>query len=162
MVWVSNVETALSALDPEHASLYAANAQVYLAELEALDAEIRAMVDQIPPEKRKLVTDHDSYSYYALDYGFEVIGAVIPGFSTLAAASAQELAALQDQAVAEDVQAIFVGNTVNPGLAQRMAEDLGIRVVPLYSDSLSDADGPAASYVTFMRYNTAAIVEALR
>jgi ABC-type Zn uptake system ZnuABC Zn-binding protein ZnuA len=162
MHWVSNIETALGALDPANAERYAANALAYLSELEALDAEIRSQVAQIPAENRKLITDHDTYSYYAADYGFQVVGSVIPSFSTLASPSAQELASLQRQVEEEDIQAIFVGTTVNPGLAERLAEDLGIHVVMLYSDSLSDAGGPASSYIEFMRYNTNAIVEALR
>jgi len=76
--------------------------------------------------------------------------------------SAQALAALQDQLAAENVQAIFVGTTVNPRLAEQMAQDLGIQVVSLYSDSLSAPDGPAASYLDFMRYNVNAIVAALQ
>jgi ABC-type Zn uptake system ZnuABC Zn-binding protein ZnuA len=161
MVWVTNIEHALSALDPDHAADYAANAQVYLEELEALDGEIRALVAQIPAENRKLVTDHDTFSYFARDYEFEVLGAVIPSFSTVAAPSAQELAALQDQMEDANVRAIFAGTTVNPALAERLAEDLGIEMVSLYSDSLSEPDGPAANYLDFMRYNVAAMVDAL-
>lgn len=162
MVWVENIRAALSALDPENAETYAANADDYLAQLAELDAEIRARVAEIAPENRKLVTDHGTFSYFAMDYGFEVVGSVIPSFSTVASPSAQELAALQDQIAAENVQAIFVGTTVNAALAQRIAEDMGIELVNLYSDSLSAADGPASTYLDFMRYNVDRIVEALR
>jgi ABC-type Zn uptake system ZnuABC Zn-binding protein ZnuA len=72
------------------------------------------------------------------------------------------LAALQEQITTEGVKAIFVGTTTNPQLAEQLASDLGIQVVSIYTDSLSDADGPAATYVDFMRYNMQTIVDALR
>lgn len=160
--WVNTIERALATLDPARAEQYAANAAAYRAELDALDAEIRAELDTIPAERRKLVTDHASFGYFADAYDFETIGAVIPGLSTLATPSAQQLAALQDQLSDAGVPAIFVGTTVNPQLAERLATDLGIRVVPIYTGSLSDADGPAASYLEFMRYNARVLAENLR
>ena len=162
MAWTANIADALAALDPANAEAYAAAAENYRSELAELDAEIRAMVATLPAERRKLVTDHDSFGYYAAEYGFEVIGAVIPAFSTLAAPSAQDLARLQDQIRAEGVPAIFVGTTVNPSLAERLAQDLGIRVVMIYHGALSDAAGTASTYIAMMRYNTQAIVDALR
>ena len=108
------------------------------------------------------MTDHDALGYYARAYDFDVIGSVVPSFSTLASPSAQQLAALQDQIAKEDVNAIFVSTAVNPQTANQIANDMGIDVVPLYIGSLSDADGPAATYIEFMRYNTDSIVEALK
>lgn len=161
-VWVENIEGSLSQLDPANAEAYHTAAEAYLAELDALDAEIRAKIETIPPERRKLVTDHETFGYFADEYGFTIVGALIPSLSTAAEPSAQALAALQDQLTAAGVAAIFVGTTVNPRLAEQMAQDLGIQVVSLYSDSLSAPDGPAASYLAFMRYNVDAIVEALQ
>lgn len=161
-VWVENIEGSLSQLDPANAEAYHAAAEAYLAELDALDAEIRAKIETIPPERRKLVTDHETFGYFADEYGFTIVGALIPSLSTAAEPSAQALAALQDQLAAEGVAAIFVGTTVNPRLAEQMAQDLDIQVVSLYSDSLSAPDGPAANYLTFMRYNVDAIVQALQ
>ena len=160
-LWVDTIEAALTALDPAHADTFAANAAAYRAELDALDAEIRAQIETIPPERRKLVTDHDSFGYFADAYGVEVVGTVIPALSTLASPSARQLAALQDQLAEEDVAAVFVGTTVNPQVAERLATDLGIRVVPVYTGSLSAGDGPAASYVALMRYDARAMVDAL-
>jgi ABC-type Zn uptake system ZnuABC Zn-binding protein ZnuA len=71
------------------------------------------------------------------------------------------LAALETQIRTEGVRAIFVGTTVDPGLSGQVAADLGIQVVPIYTDSLSAADGPAATYVDFMRHNVQTIVDAL-
>jgi ABC-type Zn uptake system ZnuABC Zn-binding protein ZnuA len=160
--WVAKIEHVLSTLDPANAGAYQAAAATYHDELNQLEAEITAAVAAIPSEQRKLVTDHEVFGYFAAHYGFTVVGSVVPGLSTLAAPSAQELAALQDQIRAEEVKAVFVGNTVNPDLAEQLANDLGIQVVPLYSESLSAADGPAATYLDFMRYNVQAIVAALK
>ena len=162
MMWVDNVAAALSARDPANAAAYADAAAAYRAELAALDGDLRAQLATLPEERRKLVSDHGNLGYFAAEYGFTVIGTVIPSLSTAAAASAQELAALQDQITAEGVPAIFVGSTVNPRLADQLAQDLGVQVVPIYTDSLSDASGPAATYVDMMRSNVAAIVAALQ
>ena len=161
-IWAENVAAILSEMDPAHAADYHAAAAAYQAELEALDAALREEIATLPPQARKLVTDHHEWGYFAAAYGFEQVGAVLPAYSTMAAASAQELAALQDQIAAAGVPAIFVGTTVNPNLAQQIAADLGIAVVPLYTSSLSDADGPAATYVEMMRYDVRAIVDALQ
>lgn len=162
MHWVEVIEQTLSELDPDHAALYAENSAAYLAELDALAAELDALLAQLPADQRKLVTDHDSLGYFAHRYDFRIIGTVVPALSTLATPSAQQLAALQDQIATEQVQALFVGSTVNPDLAAQLAEDMGVPVVVIYTGSLSDEDGPAGTYLDFMRYNVAAIVEALQ
>lgn len=160
--WTHNIEQALSAVDPAHGAEYAGNATDYRAELTDLRVELDALVAQIPAEERKLATDHDTLAYFAQAFGFQMVGLVVPSFSTLAEPSAQHLAQLQDQIRAENVRAIFVGSTVNPRQAERLAQDLGIRVVPIFTDSLSAADGPAPTYLDFMRYNVAAIVAVLQ
>jgi len=161
VVWTHNIERALSTLDPANASTYAANARQYEATLRELDAWIQDQVAQVPPERRKLVSDHAVFGYFADRYRFEQVGTVIPGFSTVAEASAHELAGLVDTIRELGVPAIFVGTTVNPSLAQRIAEDTGIRLVRLYTGSLSEPGGPADSYLSFMRYDVSAIVDAL-
>ncbi len=108
------------------------------------------------------MTDHDALGYLAHEYGFTIVGAVIPSFSTLAEPSAQQLAALQEQIREEGVNALFVGTTVSQRLAQQLAQDLGIALVPIYTGSLSEEGGPADSYIAFMRYNINAIVDALK
>ena len=147
IVWTRNIAHVLSTLDPGSAEMYEANAEAYAAELERLDGWIREQLAQVPEENRKLVTDHASFGYFAQRYGFEQVGSVFPGYSTLAEPSAQELAALEDAILEFEVQAIFVGLTVNPDLAQRVAEDTGTRLVFLYTGSLSEAGGPADDYL---------------
>ncbi len=162
MVWTRNVEHALGELDPGNAETYEANAAAYEAELGALDAWIVQQVTQVPEANRRLVTDHASFGYFARRYGFEQIGAVFPGYSTLAEPSAQELAELEEAIREHGVKAVFVGLTVNPTLAERVAEDTNTRLVFLYTGSLSEPDGPASDYLAFVKYNVSAMVEALR
>jgi manganese/iron transport system substrate-binding protein len=161
-IWVDNIQRTLSARDPAHAAVYAENAQKYKQQLNELDAWIRDQVAQIPASNRLLVTDHQAFTYFATRYGFEQVGTVIPGYSTLAQPSAQELAALEDAIRKLSVKAIFVGDTVNPNMEEQVASDTGIHLVFLYTGSLSRAEGPAASYLAYMRYNVSQIVEALK
>jgi ABC-type Zn uptake system ZnuABC Zn-binding protein ZnuA len=162
MVWTRVIAEALARADPAHRSDYEARAQAYIAELEALDAWIRQEVATIPPEKRLLVTDHLVFGYFGRRYGFEQIGAVLPGFSTVAEPSAQELAALEEAIRGRGVPAIFVGTTVSPRLAERVARDTGTRLLTIYTGSLSGPEGPAPTYLEFMRYNVRTIVAGLR
>ncbi len=159
--WVTTIAQSLSSADPANAATYGNAAATYQAALDALDQELRTKIATIPAAQRKLVTDHESFNYFARDYGLTIVGALIPSLSSLAGSNAQALAALQDQIKAEGVPAIFVGTTMNPSLAEQIAGDLHIAVVPLYSDALSDSNGPAATYLDFMRYNVEAIVTAL-
>lgn len=162
VVWVRNSERALAQLDPGNAEFYAANARAYVQKLEALDAWIREQVAQVPEDRRKIVTDHRVLGYFTRAYGFEMIGAVVEAFSAAAEPSAQELVVLENNIQQYGVPAVFVGRTVNPKLAARVADDTGIQLVPLYTGSLSEAGGEAGTYLDFMRYDVAAIVAALK
>ncbi|UCF10808.1 MAG: zinc ABC transporter substrate-binding protein [Candidatus Bipolaricaulota bacterium] len=161
MVWASSLEAALGELDPENSQVYSANAAAYREALGSLDLWIWDQVARVPRAKRRLVSDHRSFDYFAARYGFEVVGTVFPGRSTLAEPSAQEMARLIEGIRALEVAAIFVGTTANPALAEAIAADTGTAVVRLYTGSLSDESGPAATYLEMMRHNVTAIVEAL-
>jgi ABC-type Zn uptake system ZnuABC Zn-binding protein ZnuA len=162
IVWVQNIQENLSQLDPANASLYAANAKKYDAQLKDLDAWIQGQVSQIPPESRILVTDHAVLTYFALRYGFKQEGAVVPGYSTLAQPNAQELANLENAIRKYNVKAILVGKTINPSIEERVAQDTGVKLVYIYTGSLSDASSPAPNYLSFMRFDVSAIVAALK
>jgi ABC-type Zn uptake system ZnuABC Zn-binding protein ZnuA len=162
LVWVQNAQQALSQADPANAALYRANAAAYNQQLVELDAWIQQQVSLVPAERRKLVMDHQILGYFAARYGFEQVGAVIPGFNTLSEPSAQELAVLEDAIRSLGAPAIFVSTDVSPALAQRVATDTGIKLVSIYSGSLSQPGGPADSYINFTRYNVSSIVEALK
>ncbi len=162
ILWVQNIAAALSAADPANAAAYEANAQAYTAQLEELDAWIRSEVEKIPVEQRTIVTDHRAFGYFVDEYGFNQVGAIIPAYSTMASPSAQEIANLEDAIAAYNVQAVFVGNNVNDSLAQRVAEDTDVQLIYIYTGSLSDVDGPAATYIDFMHYDVNAFISGLQ
>lgn len=159
--WVEMIERTLSALDPAHAEIYVGNARAYVRQLEELDAWIEEQVARIPEENRKLVTNHPTFGYFADRYGLEQIGALYP-ISPSSEPSAQDIAALQDAIGEFGVPAVFAESTVNPKLAEQVAQDTGIRLVPLYTGSLSEPDAGAGTYIELMRYDVNAIVEALQ
>ncbi len=160
-VWVRNIEIALSQADPEHELQYQQNADAYLQQLDELDAWIVNQVALVPQEQRKLVIDHESMAYFANRYGFNVVGLVVGSISTLSSPSAQELAALEDLIMEQNVPAIFVDRSVSTNLADQVAQDTGIQVEGLYNGSLGDSSSGVTSYLEFMRFNVEAIVTAL-
>lgn len=162
MVWVDNIEEALSRFDAANAQTFHEHAQAYRSELQELDGWIRAQVEQVPEANRSIVADHDTFGYLAAGYGLRTVGTIVPGYSTLSEPSAQELADLENTIRDLGVKAVFVGRTVNPNLARRVEDDTGVKLVFLYTGSLSESDGPAGSYLEFMQYNVSQIVEALR
>lgn len=161
MTWTENIRQTLSALDPAHADLYAANAAAYRKELEALDAWIQEQVAQVPPQNRKLVTNHPAFGYFADRYGFEQVAAVYP-VSPGAEPSAQEIAQLEETIRQFGVPAVFAETTVNPKLAEQVARDTGVRLVTLYTGSLGAPGSGAETYIGMMRANVQAIVDALK
>jgi len=162
MAFARNAVAALAALDPANAGAYRANADAYVAQLEELDRWVQAQVATIPEDDRLLVTDHEVFGYYADRYGLKQLGALVPAFSSAAQPSAGELADLETAMREEGVKAVFVGTSVNPALAERVAGDLGIQVVVLYTGSLGEPGSGAETYIAYTRYNTDAIVNALR
>lgn len=161
MLWTVRIASVLSAADPENAATYRTNAEAYLAELRSLDAWIDEQVSAIPVDMRKLVTDHDSLGYFVAKYDFTVVGFVVPGFSTLAQPSAQDMAGLIDTIRLAGVPVIFVDPSFNPSLADAVAKDAGVNVVRIYTGSLSPAGEPESSYLGLMRAMVAAIRENL-
>lgn len=161
--YVENIRDGLVAFDPQGKDEYQRNAAQYITSLQDLDRRIRAMVAEIPPEKRLLVTNHESLGYFADRYGFKVVGAIIPSVSSGSTPTAQELSQLADAMRELQVNAIFLEVGANSQLARQIASETGIQVVSeLYSHSLSGADGPAATYLMMMEYNTRVIVDALK
>ena len=160
-VWAEEIAEALAGVDPEHGADYAERAEALAGELHALDAWVRERVAAVPRDRRILVTDHDVFGYFADRYGFTVLDTIITGFSTLSEPSARHLANLREAIAEHGVPAIFVGLTVSSHVAQVIADDLGIEVVSVYTGSLSEPDGPAATYQDFIRTNVERIVAAL-
>ncbi len=162
MYWTMLIRDTLIELDPANAETYTANAAAYLEELDALAHDfVTPLVETVPEASRVLITNHDAFGYFAARYGFEVVGTIIPSISTLAEPSTADVATIVDLIREEGVPAIFAETTVSDDLAQQIAEETGAQVYVLYSGSLSDADGPASTYLDYIRYNVTTIVEAL-
>ncbi len=162
IIFAKNIEAALSTAAPARADTFRTNAAAYIARLQALDGWVQAQINTIPPENRTLVTDHAVFGYYVRQYGLKQVGTVVPGFSTAAQPSAQELAALQQTIEQYRVKAIFVGTTANPTVAEQIAQDTGIKIVRLYTGTLGEPGSGAETYIDYIRFDTAAIVDALR
>jgi ABC-type Zn uptake system ZnuABC Zn-binding protein ZnuA len=162
IVWTKNIAAALSFADPVHTTNYQANAETYAASLRQLDTWIRTEVAFIPLPNRLLVTDHAVLGYFAAQYGFIQEGTISGSFSSDAAPSAMELAALEDKIRLTGVKAIFVSEVANQTFANQIAADTGIKAVWIYHATLTAAGDPAPSYLEFIRYNVKAIVEALK
>ena len=162
MVMVRNLNTALAAADPAHAAAYQANTDAYLAELEALDSWISDQVSALPAERRKLVTTHDTFGYFAQRYGFEVLGSLLPTSTEGASPSAQQVAALADAVKTAGVPAIFGENVGANGLLNQVAAEAGVKLVAtLFTDALGPADSGGETYLDMMRANVTTIVAAL-
>jgi zinc/manganese transport system substrate-binding protein len=136
---------------------------VYQAEIDAAQAEIVAVLDRVPSDRRLLVTNHDAFGYFADRYGFAIIGTIIPGGSTLAEPSSAEIAALVETIVANDVRAIFVENIGSGGLADILAAETGteVEVVQLVSDALGEPGSETGTYLGMLVYNASVIADAL-
>lgn len=161
--YTENIRDGLSQADPGGAATYARNADAYIAKLKDLDAWISEQVKQISAERRLLVTNHESFGYFADRYGFRVVGTVIPSVSTGASPSAQQLARLSDRIKATGAPAIFLETGASPQLAQQLAQEVGIKAVTeLFTHSITDDKGTAPTYLDMMRYNVKAIVQALK
>ncbi|HEY0212950.1 MAG TPA: zinc ABC transporter substrate-binding protein [Paenirhodobacter sp.] len=159
-IYVANIARALGTADPAGAAIYAANAAAYTAELDAMDARIVAAIAALPRDRRTIVTSHDAFGYFAATYGMTFEAP--QGLSTDAEASAKDVAELIQQIKSQKIGAVFVENITDPRLLQQIAAESGAKIGgTLYSDALSTADGPAATYLAMMRNNIAQLSAAL-
>lgn len=157
---VGRIRDELDRIDPKAKSIVDANAARYLAKLKTLDAGIKACVDRVPAARRKLVTDHDAFGYFAQRYGIDIVGAVIPSQTTQAQPSAGDLAKLAAVIKREHVSAVFPESSVNPKLAKAIARETGASANnTLYGDTLGPAGSPGATYLTMEQANADAMVK---
>jgi ABC-type Zn uptake system ZnuABC Zn-binding protein ZnuA len=143
IVMVQNAREALVEAAPAAAGGIGERAEVLIGRLEAADAEIRSLVDEIPADRRKVVTDHDALGYFLDEYGLEFLGSVFPSLDVSADPSARDIEELVNLIRENDVHAIFFESAVNPQLAEAVAAETGATISdePLYTDSL----GPPGS-----------------
>ena len=159
-IYVANIRDALAAADPDGAATYRANASAYVAQLDKLDAEVRAAIAKIPEKHREIITTHDAFGYFGAAYGFRFIAP--EGVSTEAEPSARDVAKIIRQIKAEKIPAVFLENISDPRISRRIAEESGAKIGgTLFSDALSPQDGPAGTYIDMMRNNIRQLTSAL-
>ncbi len=160
-VYVANIRDALGATDPAASEVYRANAERYLANLDVLDREVRQAVAQIPDSRRKVISTHNAFGYFAAAYGIEFIAPL--GVSTESEASARDIAAIITQIKTAKIPAVFLENISDPRLIRRISAETGARVGgTLYSDSLTGEKGDAPTYIDMVRHNIRALTSALK
>jgi ABC-type Zn uptake system ZnuABC Zn-binding protein ZnuA len=160
---VEAIREALVQADPANAQTYQANAQAYLDQLQELNDWIEQQVETLPAEHRKLVTTHDTFGYFAEQYGFEILGTLLPTSTEGASPSAQEIAALIEKVKAAGVPAVFTENVSSSVLLKQVADEAGVKViVSLYTDALGEPGSQGDTYLNMERFNVATIVDALK
>jgi zinc/manganese transport system substrate-binding protein len=158
--YVANIRDALIAADQAGAAAYRANADAYLAKLDALDREVRDAVAQIPEVRRKVISTHAAFGYFAAAYGIAFIAP--QGVSTESEPSARDLAAIITQVRTGKIPAVFLENISDPRLMRRISSETGARIGgTLYSDSLTAENGEAPTYIDMVRHNIKALTSAL-
>ncbi|MCY4654827.1 MAG: metal ABC transporter substrate-binding protein, partial [Dehalococcoidia bacterium] len=157
-VW--DISARLSVLDPSGAETYRSNAESYNARLDELHAWTVEAVGRIPEERRLLASSHDSMGYFANEYGFKVLGAIL-STATEAEPSADDIAQLSLKIEEYGVPAVFVETTINDRLAAAVASESGAKIVSLHTESLGSEDSGAETYIEMIRNNVTRIVEAL-
>jgi zinc/manganese transport system substrate-binding protein len=159
-VYVANIRDALAAADPTDAGVFLANARRYQAELDALEAEVRAAVEKIPPARRKVISTHNAFGYFAAAYGVEFVAP--EGVSTETEPSARDVGAIVRQIKSAKIPAVFLENISDPRLVSQIAAETGAKVGgTLFSDALTDEKGVCPTYIAMVRHNIKALTSAL-
>jgi len=159
-IYVANIRDALSFADPAGKDSYAANAAAYLGRLDALETDVKAAIEKIPPDRRRIITTHDAFGYFAAAYGVAFIAP--QGVSTEAEVSAKDVARIITQIRKQKIPAVFLENVTDERLLKRIGAESGARIGgTLYSDALTDEKGTAPTYLDMMRHNVKQLTEAL-
>jgi zinc/manganese transport system substrate-binding protein len=158
--YVQNIAKAFCAADEGGCETYEANAQAYLGELNALDADIRRTLDAVPADRRVAVVAHNAFRYFERDYGVSFLAP--QGVSTESEASAADVASLIREIREKRAAAVFAENIADARLVARIASEAGLKLGgTLYSDALSRPDGPAPAYADLMHHNAATLAAAM-
>jgi zinc/manganese transport system substrate-binding protein len=158
--YVTNIRDALAAANPADAEVFRKQADTYLAKLDALDREVRDAIKQIPESRRKVISTHDAFGYFAAAYGIQFIAPL--GVSTESEASARDIAGIIAQIKTAKIPAVFLERISDPRLMRRISAESGARIGgTLYSDSLTDEKGDAPTYIDMVRHNIKALTSAL-
>ena len=160
VAYVDNITAALAQADPANAADFYQSRAAYVAEIEALDAEIREIMAALPADRRIVVTSHDAFQYFGRDYGLTFIAP--QGLSTESEASAKDVARLIQQIRERGIRAVFIENIGDARLLEQIANETGATIGgTLYPGALSGPDGPAPTYLEMMRHNAMTLAQAL-
>lgn len=160
-IYVRNIRDALVAADPANADMFRANAERYGAVLDALETEVRAAIAEIPEGRRKVISTHNAFGYFAAAYGIAFIAP--SGVSTESEPGARDVAAIVSQIRAARIPAVFIENVSDPRLIERIAAETGAKVGgTLFSDALTGENGPCPTYIELVRHNIRTLTRALK
>jgi len=163
VVMVENARDALADAAPEAAAAISERAEGLIERLETADAEIRHLIDEIPEDRRSIVTDHDALGYFIDGYGLEFGGSVFPSLDVTAEPSARDIEALVSTIRERDIRAIFTESAVDPKLARAVADETNAELVdePLYTDSLGPPGSGADTIDGMLLHNATVLHDAL-
>ena len=161
-VAVEGLAEQLAHLDSGSSDTFTENARAYGVELDDVHAWAEQQLSAIPDERRVLVTSHDSFSYFAVVYGFEVVGTVLPGGTTEVDPSARDVAELIHTIEEHGAGAVFGETTVSERVAKSISQEAGVEFVALHSGSLGAEGSGADTYLGMFRQNVQAIADALK
>lgn len=159
-IYVTNIGNALATASPDDAEFFRTQTKAYLEKLETLDREVRETIAKIPADRRKVISTHDAFGYFAAEYGIQFIAPL--GVSTETEPSARDIAAIISQIRAAKIPAVFLENISDDRLIRRIAAETGAKVGgTLISDGLTGEKGPAPTYIDMVRHNIKALTSAL-
>jgi zinc/manganese transport system substrate-binding protein len=158
-VYIQNITHTLITLMPQHMDEFTQRQQQYLNSLNALEHNLLKELADIPQNKRIVVTSHDAFGYLEREFDIRFLAPL--GLSIEVEASAQDVANVIDQIRDQNVKALFVENINSPRLLERIASETNAVIGGrLYSDALSDVDGPAGTYLKMMQHNISSLITA--
>lgn len=160
LVYVENIKKGLTQIDPDHATIYAANAKAYSDKIRSEIQPMRDAIAALPEDKRWLVTSEGAFSYLARDLGLKEL--FLWPVNADSQGTPQQVRGVIDAMRAHNIQVIFSESTVSPDPAKQVAKETGAAYGGvLYVDSLSDTDGPVPTYLDLLRVTTETIVKGL-
>lgn len=161
VIYATNVMNALIKADPEDAADIRKSGESYIQQLEKLDSWAKTEFASVPKSKRKVLTSHDAFGYFGQRYGVSFLAPV--GFSTEAEASASDVASIIKQLKAEHIKTYFMENQTDPRLVKQIASETGAQPGgELYPEALSEANGPAATYVAAFKHNVDIMLQSMK
>ena len=162
-IMADNIAKGLAKVDAAGKATYEANAASYKTQIDDTSRQMKGLLDAIPAERRKLVTNHEAFTYFAAQFNLKIVGSIIPSFDSASEPSAQALTELVKRIKAEKVPAIFTETTINPKLAEQISKEAGVKIFSnLYGDALGDASSDGSTYLKMLLSNARNIANGLK